>query len=242
MQKTVLITGASRGIGAATAYKFASNNYNVIINYNNSYDEACLLEKKIKRRFKVKTLLIKCDVANENEIIKMYQIIAEEFGKIDVIINNAGISKDCILENKTVNDFNLILNTNLIGPFLIIKHGLNVLKKGAIVNVSSDNALGNGYIESIDYDASKAGIIALTHDFAKYLAPEIRVNCVAPGWVETNMNEEISPIFKNKELTKIGLKRFAKTEEIANVIYFLASEEASYVNDVVLKVNGGINE
>lgn len=242
MQKTVLITGASRGIGAATAYKFASNNYNVIINYNNSYDEAYLLEKSIKQRFNVKTLLVKCDVANEHEIIKMYQIIAEEFGKIDVIINNAGISKDCILENKTVNDFNLILNANLIGPFLIIKHGLNVLKKGAIVNVSSDNALGNGYIESIDYDASKAGIIALTHDFAKYLAPEIRVNCVAPGWVETNMNEEISPIFKNKELTKIGLKRFAKTEEIANVIYFLASEEASYVNDVVLKVNGGINE
>lgn len=241
MKKTVLITGASRGIGASTAYKFASNQYNVIINYNNSYEEAIKLEKNIKDNFDVKTLLVKCDITNELEIKKMYDKIEQEFGNIDVIVNNAGIAKDAPLEAKNIEDFKLVLNTNLIGPFLVIKYGLKVLKEGAIINVSSDNALGNGYIESIDYDISKSGLITMSHDFAKDLAPNIRVNVVAPGWVETDMNKEISKGFKNREIEKIFLKRFATPDEIANVIYFLASDEASYVNDAVIKVNGGTN-
>ena len=113
-------------------------------------------------------------------------------------------------------------------------------KKGNIVNVSSTNGIDSYYVESLDYDASKSGVISLTHNLANYLAPYIRVNCICPGWINTSMNDCLSDEFKEKEIKKILLNRFAEAEEIANVIYFLTTEEASYINDTIIKIDGGV--
>ena len=112
-------------------------------------------------------------------------------------------------------------------------------KEGTIINISSTNGIDTNYVESLDYDASKAGVISLTHNLAKYLAPYIRVNCVCPGWINTDMNKDLSKDFVKQETEKVLLKRFANPSEVANVIYFLASEKASYINDSVIRVDGG---
>ena len=116
---------------------------------------------------------------------------------------------------------------------------MNLLKKGSIINISSNNVFNGNIINSVDYDASKAGIISLTHDFAKYLAPDIRVNCICPGWINTDMNKNIYSEYKKEEENKILLKKFGEVEDIANVVYFLASNDAKYINDTIIRVDGG---
>jgi len=240
MNKTVFITGGSRGIGASTSRKFAQNGYNVIINYNNS--DVCANELKNElEKYNIKVMLCKCDISNEESVLEMFSNIKDKFDSIDVIVNNAGISIDQILEDKTSKEFNEVLNTNLTGPFLIMKYGSKLMDKGSIINVASTNGIDTEYIESVDYDASKAGIISLTRNFANILAPNIRVNAVAPGWVNTDMNKELDEEFIKKENKKILLERFAETKEIANVIYFLSTDEASYINKTVIRVDGGFN-
>ena len=242
MSKTVLITGASRGIGASTARVFASKGYNVIINYNNSFEEANELSLELNNKYNVQTLLIKCDVSKEDEVIYMVKKATERFGNIDVLVNNAGIAIDTTFEDKNVDNFRKTLDINLIGTFLVSKYVGEVMlknKTGNIINVSSTNAIDSYYVESLDYDASKAGVISLTYNLANAYAPYIRVNAVAPGWIDTDMNKDLDDGFKNKEIKKTLLGRFALAEEIANVIYFLASDEASYINSTVIKVDGG---
>jgi len=240
MNKTVLNTGASRGIGASTARIFAQNNYNVIINYKSNESSANELKSELEK-YNVKVMLCKCDIGSEENVKKMFSDIKDEFESIDVIVNNAGISIDQMLEDKTSKEFNEVLNTNLTGPFLIMKYGSKLMDKGSIINVASTNGIDTEYIESVDYDASKAGIISLTRNFANVLAPNIRVNAVASGWVNTDMNKELDEEFIEKESKKILLGRFAETDEIANVIYFLSTEEASYINKTVIRVDGGFN-
>lgn len=241
MKKNVLITGITGGLGEKIVIKFAQNGFNIIGIYNNNVKKAEIIKINIENNYDVKIKVYKCDIKNEEEIKKIYEEVKKEFIRIDVLVNNAGVCQDNALNEKGGKEFTDVLKTNLTGTFLVTKYMVNLIEYGAIINISSTNAIDTGYIESIDYDASKAGIIALTHDFAKYLAPNIRVNCLMPGWIETEMNKNISPLFKEKEINKIGLKRFAKPEEIANVIYFLASEEASYVNDAIIRVDGGKN-
>ena len=175
----------------------------------------------------------------ENEVKNMFQKVIDFSSKIDVLVNNASIALDNDLINKDGREFKSVLDVNLVGTYLVTKYSLDLFDKGAIINVSSTNGIDTGYIESIDYDASKAGVIALTHDFAKVLAPDIRVNAVAPGWINTDMTRELNPDFRSKEEDKILLKRFADPEEIAKVVYFLASDDASYINDTVIRVDGG---
>ena len=242
MNKTVLITGASRGIGACTARVFAKNGYNVIINYNNSMDEALKLKEELENTYRVKAFIIKCDVSIESEVIDMVDKSLEVFNKIDVLVNNAGIAIDKDFDNKNVSDFRRTLDVNLIGTFLVSKYvGKHMLnnKSGSIINVSSTNAIDSYYKESLDYDASKAGVISLTNNLANAYAPYIRVNSVAPGWINTDMNKELDSEFINNENKKILLGRFAEPVEIANVIYFLASDSASYINSSVIKIDGG---
>ena len=139
-------------------------------------------------------------------------------------------------------EFKKVIDTNLVGTFSVIKYLGNLINDGgSIINISSTNAIDSYYIESIDYDASKIGIISLTHNLAKYYAPKIRVNCICPGWVDTLMNKDLSKEQKDSENKKILLNRFAKPSEIANVIYFIASEDGSYINDAIIKVDGGRN-
>ena len=241
-RKTVLITGGSRGLGRACALKFAKLNYNIIINYNNSYEEALNLKKYILENYSVYVLLVKADISNEQEVINMIDVIKNNYEKVDCLINNAGIAIDTLFEDKTVQNFRKIIDVNLIGTFLVSKYiGSLMLKEkgGTIINVSSTNAIDTYYPYSLDYDASKAGVISLTHNLARQFAPYIRVNCVAPGWINTEMNKELDREFIEEENKKILLERFSEPSEIANVIAFLASDEASYINGSVIRVDGG---
>lgn len=240
--KTILITGASRGIGYQTAYEVAKEGANVIINYNNSIKQAKELEQLLKKEFGTKTLLVKADIKNEQEIIEMVNESIKHFQKIDVLINNAGICKDTTFEDKTKENFMEILETNLVGTFLVSKHvSQHMLKEksGKIINIASTNATYSYYPESLDYDASKAGIISLTHNLALHLSPYITVNAVSPGWTKTDMNKDLSKEQIKKEEEKILLKRFAQPQEIAKVITFLSSDDANYINNQIIDVDGG---
>lgn len=241
MDKWVLVTGGARGLGMAISLRFAKEGYNVIVAYNKSSDLASNLKDIINKKYNKEVLLVKVDVSREEEVKKMFDIIKDKGIYIDSIINNAAISLDNSLSDKDALEFKRVLDVNLVGTFLVIKYSRKLMKKGSIVNIASTNGIDTGYIESVDYDASKAGVIAISHDFAKVLGPDIRINVLAPGWIMTSMNESISPIFKKEEEQKIILKRFAYPEEIANVVYFLCSDEASYVNDAVIRVDGGYN-
>jgi len=241
--KTVLVTGSSNGIGKETVIKFAKNNYSVVITYNSDSTSALELEKEIKNKYNVDVLVIKCDISSESDIKSMVDSVISRFGKIDVLVNNAGIAIDTTFEDKTKDNFMKTLEVNLVGTFLVSKYVSNYMlkeKKGSIINVSSTNGIDSYYVESLDYDASKSGVISLTHNLANYLAPYVRVNCVCPGWINTKMNDCLSEEFKKKEIEKILLSRFADPKEVANLIYFLATDEASYINDTIIKIDGGV--
>lgn len=241
-RKTVLVTGSSRGIGRSTIMLFAQNNYDVVINYVNDYESALSLKSEVETKYGVDALCIKADVSEEVEVSNMVDEIISKFGHIDCLVNNAGIAIDTTFEDKTVENFRRTINTNLIGTFLVSKYvGREMLKNesGSIINVSSTNGIDTVYPESLDYDASKAGVISLTKNLAIQYAPYIRVNSVAPGWVMTDMNKELDSDFIKSEEEKILLKRFAKPEDIAKVIYFLASDDACYINSEIIRVDGG---
>ena len=242
MGKVCLVTGGSRGIGRSTVLEFAKNGYDVIINYVNDSVSANKVKDEVERLGQ-KAICIKCDVSSELEVKSMVEEVINTFGSIDVLVNNAGIAIDTTLEDKTVTNFRKILDINLIGTFLVSrevgKYMLN-RKSGSIINISSTNGIDTLYPESLDYDASKAGVISLTKNLANYYHPYIRVNSVAPGWVMTDMNKELDQDFIKKEEDKILLNRFAEAEEIAKVIYFVGVE-ASYINGTVIRVDGGVN-
>lgn len=241
MNKVVLVTGSSKGIGRAIIKEFSKNGYDVVINYNTSYLEAKTLEEEIKI-YNVKVLLIKCDVGVESEVKEMFDKVIKEMGRIDVVINNAGIAIDTMFIDKSIDNFKKILDTNLIGTFLVSKYFGSYMydkKEGVILNISSTNGIDTCYPESIDYDASKAGVISLTHNLAKEFSPYIRVNALALGWVDTDMNKDMDISFKEKELNKICLHRFANPFEIAKVAYFVCND-GTYINSSIIRVDGGI--
>ena len=240
-KKTVIITGSSRGIGAATALCFAEKGFNVVINYVSNKEAADNLSREINAKYPVDTLVIKCDVSNESEVVNMLQLTKERFGRVDVLVNNAGIAIDSTLEDKTIENFHKTLDVNLIGTFLTCKHMGTYMKEqgyGSIVNISSTNGIDSFYPYSMDYDASKAGVISLSHNFALEYAPIVRVNCIAPGWVNTEMNKELDEDYIKEECKHILLGRFSEPEEIAKEIYHVAVE-STYLNDSVIKVDGG---
>ena len=239
----VLVTGSSRGLGRSIIMEYAKNSYDVVINYNNSKKAALDLKDYVESNYHVKALVIKCDISKEEEIDSMIEEVYKEFGYLDVLINNASIDLDQDFELKTKEDFMKTLEVNLVGTYLLSKKlGLKMLdaKAGNIINISSNNGLDTPYPESIDYDASKAGVISLNHNLANYFAPYIRVNTICPGWINTDMSKKISDEFKEKELDKILLGRFAEPEEIANLAYFLGTDKASYINDSIIRIDGGV--
>lgn len=241
-RKVVLVTGSSKGIGAATIKEFAKNGYNVVINYNNSVNEALALQKMILEEYDVDTLIIKCDITQEIEVQSMVKQIIDKFGHIDVLVNNAGIAIDDEYMNHSITNFRKIIDTNLISTYCVSKYVSKYMlesQNGVIVNVSSNNGIDCYSPMSLDYDASKAAIISLTHNLAIALAPHIRVNAVAPGWTMTESVMEMMPEYLDLERKKILMNRFANPEEIANVIYFLASDKASFINNEVIRIDGG---
>ena len=242
MSKVVLVTGSNRGIGRSTIIEFAKAGLDVVINYCHHREEAFELKDYVESNFNVRCLVVKCDVSKEDEVIEMINEIVDYFGSLDILVNNASVCKDSLLMDKEVKSFRRILDVNLIGSYFCSKYAAKIMLEngsGSIINVSSTNALDTYYPESCDYDASKAGVISLTHNLAREFSPYIRVNCVCPGWVNTDMNKELSVEQVHEEEKNILLKRFADPEEIAKVIIFLASNKASYVNDSIIRVDGG---
>lgn len=197
----------------------------------------------IEQEYKTETLVVKADVSDEEQVKNMVRETITRFGRIDVLVNNAGIAIDKEFEDRTVEDWKKTLEVNTIGTFLVSKYASENMmknKSGKIINISSTNGINTFFPSSIDYDASKAAIINLTYNLAVQFAPYINVNAVAPGWVNTEMNKELPKELIEEETEKIYKKRFAEPEEIAKVICFLASEDAEYINGTVIKVDGGM--
>ena len=240
--KVALITGASRGIGSAIALELAKENFNIVINYNTSKSEAERLKETIQEKYNVKVIICKADISNEEEILKMIEEIKAQFKKIDVLVNNAGICLDNEIQNKTKEEFLKVIEVNLIGTFLMSKHIGLIMKEqkyGKIINISSNNAINNNSPISMDYDASKAGIISLTHNFALLLKPYVNVNAIAPGWINTEPVLEMNPNTILEEKKKISLEHFGSKEEVAYLVAFLASSKADFINDEIIRIDGG---
>ena len=242
MKRVVLVTGASSGIGREIVRKLASD-YEVIIHYNNSEGDAFKLKEEIDRLYNRDVMVVKCELSSEQEIDVMLDKIYSRYANIDILINNAGIAIDTLVENKTKDNFIKTLEVNTIAPFLLMKkigYKMKENKYGNIVNISSTNGIDTYYPESLDYDASKAALISVSNNMAQFLAPYVRVITVSPGWVNTRMNSGLDNTFIETEEKKILLGRFGNPEEIANVVKFLVSDEASYINNSIIRVDGGV--
>ena len=233
----VLITGGAKNLGKNIALEFAKNKYDIVINYNNSYDEAIELKENIENEYKVNVKIIKCNISNEIEVKNMIN----EIDNLDVLVNNAAIELNSEFDEKTYNSFKKVLDTNLIGTFLVSKYASRIMKKGHIINIVSNNAINMYDPSTLEYDASKAGIISLTHNLAIELAPNINVNAVAPGWILTDNIKELDESLNNefiKEESKNNLKnRFANPEEVASLVYYLTTND--YINNEIIKIDGG---
>ncbi|MEI7603800.1 MAG: 3-oxoacyl-ACP reductase family protein [bacterium] len=245
--RVVLITGASRGIGRAIALMFAREGAKIILDYHVS-DYEPDAENNVKDVSRVinemggECISIEADISQEDIVKMLVSKGIEKFGRIDVLVNNAGIVFDLPISERTIEQWQRTINTNLMGCYMCSKYASESMmdnKFGKIINISSTNAINCFNPDSLDYDASKAGIITLTKNFAKALFPYVNVNAIAPGWVDTEMNKDLPQEFVNDEASKIYLNRFAQPEEIANVALFLASEDARYVNGSVIIVDGG---
>lgn len=241
-KRIVLVTGSSIGLGNEIIRKYASNGFDVVINYLTHEKEAFELMKEVTLKYGIEALCIKADISNEDDINKMRDEIINKFGKLDVLVNNASISKDNEFNSKTKSDFMKILEINLVGTFLVSRTFGDIMyerKCGKIINISSTNGIDTYYEYGLDYDSSKSGVINLTHNLANHYSPYVNVNCVCPGWIDTPMNKNMDAAFKKCEEEKILLKRFAKTDEIASIVYFLGSNDANYINDSIIRVDGG---
>ena len=239
--KTVLITGSSRGIGAATARRLAES-YKIVINYNNSKDEALALLDEI-RKINPLAIAVKADMSKEDEVDYLFDTIEKNFGPVDILINNAGKSYVGLIQDMEFDKWQDLVNTNLNSVFLTTKRAIDKMvskKNGVIINISS--IWGNeGAALEVCYSATKGAINSFTKALSKELAPSnIRVNAIAPGVVLTDMMKED---FSERELDlikeNIGLNRFADPKEIADLIAFLISDEASYITGSIIDINGG---
>lgn len=239
-KKCVLVTGSSIGLGESIIRKYASMGYNTVITYNSHKDEAIELQKEIKDKYNTESLVIKCDISKEEDIENLKNEIINKFNKLDVLVNNASIAIDTTFSDKTKENYMKILEVNLVGTFLVSKIMSTIMNdNSSIINISSTNGIDTYYEYSLDYDSSKAGIINLSHNLANYLSPKIRVNTICPGWINTPMNKDMDAEFRKQEEDKILLKRFADADEIANLVYFISSNDASYINDSVIRIDGG---
>ena len=242
MKKTVLVTGSAKGIGKATILEFAKKGYNVVINYLTSEVEAHELAQAAYK-YNVDCLCIQADVSNEAQVDAMFNEIETKLGGVDILVNNAAVELSNLFQRQTVEEFKKTLDVNLIGAYIASKRAYKHMieqKWGRIINVSSTNGINTYYPMGMSYDASKAALISLTHNLAVQCAPYVNVNAIAPGFIGTD--EELKYYdqeFLKQEEEKILLKRCGTSEEVAKLIAFLASDDASYINNSVIRIDGG---
>ena len=241
-KKVALITGGTRGIGREIAKKFAKEGCNLVLNYVSDNTDV----EKIKSEFNeygIDVLVLKADVSVFSDCENLVKEAIEKFGKIDILVNNAGITKDTLIAMMKEDAFDKVIDVNLKGTFNVTKNVVPYMMKkrnGNIINISSVvGVVGNA--GQSNYAASKAGIIGFTKSLAKELAPRnIRVNAVAPGFIDTDMTSVLSDKVKENINLQIPLKRIGKAEEVANVVSFLANDESSYITGQVINVDGGM--
>ncbi len=240
--KTVFVTGGSRGIGKEVALKYAENGYNVVINYVSSRTNVEELKSEFESKG-VKALVMQADVTDKEAIEEVVKKAIEEFGAIDVLVNNAGITRDNLLMRMSEEEFDKVIEINLKGTYIVTKAVTKYMmkkRKGSIINLSSVVGVA-GNAGQCNYSASKAGIIGFTKSIAKELASRnIRSNAVAPGFIETDMTAVLSDEVKENIHNQIPLKRMGTAREVANLIYFLGSDESSYITGQVINVDGGM--
>ena len=242
MDKVAMITGATRGIGKQIALTLANEGYNIVLNYRTENDELIQAKNEIESK-NVKCLTVQGDVTNFEDCKQMIESAIKEFGKIDVLINNAGITKDMLLARMKEEDFKQVIDVNLVGTFNMTKNVISYMMKarnGRIINISSVVGIA-GNAGQTNYSASKAGIIGFTKSLAKEVASRnILVNAVAPGFIETNMTDVLKQEVKDEIAKNIPLKRMGTPQDVANVVKFLASEDSSYITGQVISVDGGM--
>ena len=242
MDKVAMITGATRGIGKQIALTLANEGYNIVLNYRAENDELIQAKNEIESK-NVKFLTVQGDVTNFEDCKQMIESAIKEFGKIDVLINNAGITKDMLLARMKEEDFKQVIDVNLVGTFNMTKNVISYMMKarsGRIINISSVVGIA-GNAGQTNYSASKAGIIGFTKSLAKEVASRnILVNAVAPGFIETNMTDVLKQEVKDEISKNIPLKRMGTPQDVANVVKFLASEDSSYITGQVISVDGGM--
>lgn len=240
--KTAIVTGSSRGIGRAIAKKLASMGANLVLNYRKSANEIESLIEEIKE-FKVETLVVQGDVSSFEDCKKMADEAKSKFSRIDILINNAGITKDSLILRMTEEDFDKVISVNLKGVYNCSKHIAPIMLKqkyGKIINISSVVGV-SGNAGQCNYAAAKAGVIGITKSLAKELGSRgINVNAVAPGYIKTDMTDSLSDNIKKSIEDSIPLKRLGTPEDVAEVVAFLASESASYITGQVIHVDGGM--
>ena len=240
--KCAVVTGAAKGIGKAIALKLASSGVNIVLNYRSSEDKAIETEKEILS-LGVEVLRVKGDISKPNDVENLIDSAKKKFGKIDIMVNNAGITKDTLLLRMKEEDFDSVINVNLKGVFNCLKAITPVMvkqKEGKIINLSSVVGLV-GNAGQVNYAASKAGVIGMTKSLAKEIGSRgITVNAVAPGFIETDMTDVLGDRFKEEAKKSIPLKRLGKAEDVAEVVAFLASDSANYITGQVIHVDGGM--
>lgn len=242
MTKSALVTGASRGIGRSIALQLAEEGYNVAVNYAGSKEKAEAVVEEIKAKG-VDSFANQANVADADEVKAMIKEVVSQFGSLDVLVNNAGITRDNLLMRMKEQEWDDVIDTNLKGVFNCIQKATPQMlrqRSGAIINLSSVvGAVGNP--GQANYVATKAGVIGLTKSAARELASRgITVNAVAPGFIVSDMTDALSDELKEQMLTQIPLARFGQDTDIANTVAFLASDKAKYITGQTIHVNGGM--
>lgn len=243
MNKVVLVTGGAQGIGKAIVLELAKNHYDVVINYLTSNKAAALLEEEIKINYDVRVMTVQADVSKEEEVDAMISLIEKKWGGVDILINNAAVDLSNLFHLKTADEFRKTLDVNVVGAFncskRVYRHMLDQ-EYGRIINISSTNGINTYYPMCIDYDASKAALISLTHNLAFEYGPYINVNAIAPGFIGTdNELDGYDEEFLKEEQEKIMVNRYGKPEEVAYLVKFLISDEANFINNTIIRIDGG---
>ena len=243
MRKVALVTGGAKGIGAAIIRELAANNYDVVINYLTSEKEAEVLASSLTSKYGINALVYQCDVADENEVELMMKFVEEHLGGVDILVNNAAIDLSNMWHEKNAEDFRRTLDVNVVGAYNVARRVANHMmdnKWGRIVNISSTNGINTYYPMCVEYDASKAALISLTHNLAVEFAPYVTVNAIAPGFIGTEAElQGYDEEFLKSEEEKILVGRYGKPEEVAKLVAFLVSEDAGYINNSVIRIDGG---